>query len=491
MPCSKRPLARGLRAPCQQSTRLPPCHPGCTPWAAARPSPPGKHRRWATNSAAGRRAGGTAAAAWCARAQARGGPAWKPALHPPTRRLTQPRHAAAAAAAAAALRGQGSAPLHSPARRALPLSTTCLHFASAPVTYPTARLPRTCTHRQSPPTPPLHTAPTHRHDGVPLRGLQAAEGAQVGLHAREVKHAQGVVVRPRQQPRPAVVQVQRGHHLALACAHPRCRPAKQVSPPNLEAGPAAAAAAASRAGRQTSPSLALCREAVMRSSCPAALPRSSPQGPGLHAALCGEAPPTHTRTRPRCGRRSRSAARPSAAAAGRCLPAPSNLTSWLMGRLYGSDSSSGSPRPLPLPPCTRQRGAAAPRPGLERCRSAPALAKFHSKLNIPPEINRGNEREGHRGLGCTCAHRRPLLLVVGRAVSPWLRRAWRPHRALVLAPALLRRSRCCRCGALRLGCRGRRLGYHLLLLAGAAAGGRAPCSSGRGGRGCTTLPAGR
>lgn len=57
----------------------------------------------------------------------------------------------------------------------------------------------------------------HRHDWVPLRRLQAAEGPQVCLHAIEVEDAQRVVVGTRQNARPAVVNVQSRHNLGLTC----------------------------------------------------------------------------------------------------------------------------------------------------------------------------------------------------------------------------------------------------------------------------------
>ena len=54
--------------------------------------------------------------------------------------------------------------------------------------------------------------------GVPIKGLNAAEALHVRLHAVEVEQAHAVVAGARDHPRPAVVHVQRGNVLALACS---------------------------------------------------------------------------------------------------------------------------------------------------------------------------------------------------------------------------------------------------------------------------------
>ena len=54
--------------------------------------------------------------------------------------------------------------------------------------------------------------------GVPIEGLDAAEALHVRLHAVEVKQAHAVVTGARDHSRPAVVYIQRGNVLALACS---------------------------------------------------------------------------------------------------------------------------------------------------------------------------------------------------------------------------------------------------------------------------------
>ena len=54
--------------------------------------------------------------------------------------------------------------------------------------------------------------------GVAIEGLDAAEALHVRLHAVEVEQAHAVVAGARDHPRPAVVHVQRGDILALACS---------------------------------------------------------------------------------------------------------------------------------------------------------------------------------------------------------------------------------------------------------------------------------
>ena len=87
--------------------------------------------------------------------------------------------------------------------------------------------------------------------GVPIEGLDAAEALHVRLHAVEVEEAHAVVAGARKHSRPAVVHVQRGNVLALACSsmssvqqyykctardHTRCgpRPERQRTYPGLQ-----------------------------------------------------------------------------------------------------------------------------------------------------------------------------------------------------------------------------------------------------------------
>ena len=54
---------------------------------------------------------------------------------------------------------------------------------------------------------------------VPIKGLYAAEALHVRLHAVEVEQAHAVVAGACDHSGPAVVHIQRGNILALACSN--------------------------------------------------------------------------------------------------------------------------------------------------------------------------------------------------------------------------------------------------------------------------------